>query len=449
MLRFYVPLAVMVVLITVTHSIIDAGLARLPRPEEVLAGYAVAKSIALVLENPMFMVRQTTVSLVRDRRSYQMVRVGVLGLALLFFSLIACVAYIPSLAHVFLNQVMGLDGPAYAQARSAILIMPLLPLATGWRNFQQGLAILKRGNDLLPFATVARLIYLVAFVFGVAPALGMQGAIVGSAAFVGGLGIEMIVMSLGLKIVLGRSKSAFLALRKKAKSGAAKPQGRTRMEWSDLGHFFLPLAATSLIMTGTLPLVNGFIARGAAPEVALAAYAVALSLGQTLANPINMLHQVALTYVNEDDPGSSARVLRFFVVVTLSFTALIALVAFTPIGAWILRTAIGLPSGIATVAQACLGFFIVIALTSAAREYVWGILMQRRQTRSIGAAKAFTTVVMALVLAVGLKIAPESMAVVAAAGLASGSLVEALYLMWYTRRSRTDRMSSPHTPVNA
>ncbi len=441
MLRFYVPLATMVALITVTHSIIDAGLARLPRPEEVLAGYAVAKSIALVLENPMFMVRQTTVSLVRDRRSYQMVRVGVLGLALLFFSLIAAVAYIPSLSHVFLHQVMGLEGPAYAQARSAILLMPFLPLATGWRNFQQGLAILKKGNDLLPIATVARMIYLVAFVFGVAPAVGLEGAIVGSAAFVGGLGLEMVVMSLGLKLMFRRSKSAFLSLRKRVKNADGKSSQRKPMEWRDLGQFFLPLAATSLIMTGTLPLVNGFIARGAAPEMALAAYAVALSLGQTLANPINMLHQVALTYVNEDDPASTRRVLRFFTAVSMIFTTLIAVVAFTPIGGWLLRSVIGLPSEIATVAQSCLAYFIVIALTSAVREYVWGLLMLRRKTGSIGAAKALTTVVMAVVLATGLSLSPGSMAVVAAAGLAVGSLVEALYLVWYTRRQ--GRRSTP------
>src|SRR5690606_31543483 len=157
----------------------------------------------------------TTVSLVRDRRSFRIVRLAVAGLSFFFFALIAAVAYIPALTHLFLGSLMGLEGEAFAQAQAAVRIMPFLPLATGWRNFQHGLAILKRGNDLLPIATVARLCYLLLFLFVVAPLAGWQGAVVGSAAFVGGIAVEMVVLGIGLNVALRRAPAVFIALRPK------------------------------------------------------------------------------------------------------------------------------------------------------------------------------------------------------------------------------------------
>lgn len=437
----------MVALITVTHSIIDAGLARFPRPEEVLAGYAVAKSIATVLENPLFMVRQTTVALVKDRRSYHMVRTSVLGLTLFFCGLIAAVAYIPPLTQLFLREIMGLEGAAFAQARSALALMPFLPIATGWRNFQQGLAILREGNDLLPVATLFRLLYLVVFMFGVAPHLGIGGALAGSAGFVGGLVVEMLVMALGLRVLLRRQKADFLS--EEAPPAKDESEEGGRLTWRGLAEFFVPLALTSLIMTGTLPLVNGFIARGHLPEVALAAYAVALSVGNTLVNPINMLHQVSLAFVDPSDPRSVARVRSFFARVALFFAALIALVAFTPFGTWLLLGPMGLPPRVAAPAQSCLGFFILIALASAVREYVWGVLLQARRTGGIGGAKAATTLVMAVILAGGLALYPGHMAIVAAASLAAGAIVEAALLVGYTRQAARPRQAPPGAKLTA
>src|SRR5690606_4979927 len=137
-----------------------------------------------------------------------------------------------------------------------------------------------------------------------------------------------------------RQKADFLS--EEAPPAKDESEEGGRLTWRGLAEFFVPLALTSLIMTGTLPLVHGFIARGHLPEVALAAYAVALSVGNTLVNPINMLHQVSLAFVDPSDPRSVARVRSFFARVALFFAALIALVAFTPFGTWLLLGPMGL-----------------------------------------------------------------------------------------------------------
>lgn len=109
----------------------------------------------------------------------------------------------------------------------------------------------------------------------------------------------------------------------------------------------------------------------------------------------------------------------------------------------------GLPPRVAAPAQSCLGFFILIALASAVREYVWGVLLQARRTGGIGGAKAATTLVMAVILAGGLALYPGHMAIVAAASLAAGAIVEAALLVGYTRQAARPRQAPPGEKLTA
>lgn len=71
---FFFPLALTQFLITASHTVINAGLARLPDPEVSLAAYAVAKSVMQLAQNPSMMVRQLTVSLATNRHAYMLVK---------------------------------------------------------------------------------------------------------------------------------------------------------------------------------------------------------------------------------------------------------------------------------------------------------------------------------------------------------------------------------------
>lgn len=50
LIKFFLPLAVMPVIIGITHNAINASLARLPFPEITLAVYAVSKSLTNIIK---------------------------------------------------------------------------------------------------------------------------------------------------------------------------------------------------------------------------------------------------------------------------------------------------------------------------------------------------------------------------------------------------------------
>ena len=53
LIKFFLPLAVMPIIIGVSHNAVNASLARLPFPEITLAVYAVSKSITNIIKSPI------------------------------------------------------------------------------------------------------------------------------------------------------------------------------------------------------------------------------------------------------------------------------------------------------------------------------------------------------------------------------------------------------------
>ena len=68
LIKFFLPLAVMPIIIGIAHNAVNASLARLPFPEITLAVFAVSKSLTNNLKSPIHMARQTVTSLVDDHR---------------------------------------------------------------------------------------------------------------------------------------------------------------------------------------------------------------------------------------------------------------------------------------------------------------------------------------------------------------------------------------------
>lgn len=105
---FFIPMGISVLLINLSHVIINGTLARSSNPEIILAGYALAMSLLVVTEKPAVLFRQTCSALVRDRTSFRAVRsvsFYVFGAALVFGGL---VAYTP-LGHWIFGWAYGAD----------------------------------------------------------------------------------------------------------------------------------------------------------------------------------------------------------------------------------------------------------------------------------------------------------------------------------------------------
>lgn len=70
MLAFFTPLALTATLVTITHTLFNAGLGRLDEPEIYISAFAVAKSLMHLFESPISMLRQTYSTLVVDQTAW-------------------------------------------------------------------------------------------------------------------------------------------------------------------------------------------------------------------------------------------------------------------------------------------------------------------------------------------------------------------------------------------
>ena len=194
--------------------------------------------------------------------------------------------------------------------------------------------------------------------------------------------------------------------------------------------FYWPLAATSLLLTATTPMLTAALARHVNPAATLAAFGVAFSLCGVLYAPLLAGQQVAATRLLNGRPF--APVVAFWMRVGVVCSAGAALVAFTPIGVWIFRGAMGVPGDVYDEARLAMAALVPVPLLTAVRSVHQGRLVAGHNTHPIAVATAVRTAVLAVV-AVGLTFLVPSGAWIGAAAFTAGLSVETAMVMFARR----------------
>jgi len=135
--------------------IINAGLARTMNPEQNLAAFQVAWSLAwMFIAFIQMNLRQTTlVFLDRPQNLAALKRVGfVLQTAV---SLLLAVLVFSGLADWVLRQVVAVDPTLLAPARNILIVFILLPFVSGMFEIRAGIALRKQNTGALALASVA------------------------------------------------------------------------------------------------------------------------------------------------------------------------------------------------------------------------------------------------------------------------------------------------------
>lgn len=412
-LVFFFPLALTQFMITASHTVINAGLARLPDPEVALAAYAVAKSVMQLAQNPAMMVRQLTVSLATSRHAYALVKrvVAILVLAMAF--VLGFLGWTRAGVAV-LSNVMGLSGPALDQAAWALRVFTVFPVASAARNLYQGTAILARNNKVVPVATAVRIVSLLAVLGGLLRFTHLPGAGIGAIAFTTTIAIEAVVL-------WWASRGALQGL-------PPRPPSGENLTLAMVGRFYWPLMVTALLGASTLPVVNAGIARGVDPEVELAAFAVAWALSFLLVSPANMVHQVSLAFTRDHDAGSYRGAAAFALGLGLFLASIQALMAFTPLAPLVLGGGVGASQSLLGSAVGCMRTLVLLPLVRVWREYCWGVLMRKRLTANIGKARAANLAFVVLLLLVGVRLGLRPVAMLGGVSVLFGEILEGLLL---------------------
>ena len=205
--------------------------------------------------------------------------------------------------------------------------------------------------------------------------------------------------------------------------------------------FYAPIAATSLLLTATNPLLTSAMSRSVNPAIALAGFGVAFSLCGVLYSPLLVGQQVAATQLLAGDRFGPIQ--RLWLRIGIVSSLLAVAVGFTPLGVIVFSRVMGVSGDIFDEARAAIVLLVPVPLLTALRAVHQGRLVAGHRTNPIALATGARTAVLALV-AVALTVSTSGGAWVGAAAFTSGLLVETILVT----RTRADVDDAYH-PVAA
>ena len=190
--------------------------------------------------------------------------------------------------------------------------------------------------------------------------------------------------------------------------------------------FYTPLAATSLLLTATNPILAAALARSVDPVTALAGYQAAFAVCGVLYAPLLVVQQVAAARLLAG--GSFSPVTRFSYVTGALLSLIGALIAYTAAGDLVFARLIGVSPEVLSEAVRAMQWLWPVPFLTAVRAAHQGRLVAGHRTVPIAGATGGRTAILAVV-AFSL-LATGGGAWLGAAAFTAGMVVEMAVVMW-------------------
>jgi progressive ankylosis protein len=145
--------------------------------------------------------------------------------------------------------------------------------------------------------------------------------------------------------------------------------------------FWMPLAATWLMMSVEGPYLAALIARLAEPEYNLAAYGIAFSLALIVEAPIIMMMSASAALVKDYTAFKQLRKFNYILSAILTFAIIILVLP--PVFYFVTETLIGLPGNISRLAHLAVIILIPWPAAIGYRRFYQGILIRNNLTRLV------------------------------------------------------------------
>lgn len=417
-------------------------MARAPRPETLIAGYGVAKNLLFMLFSSLMMVRQTVTTLGGSNEALAVLKRFFAVVVAINTVIVAGVAFTP-LADAVFGSLMGVRAGALVHAKRILRVFALFPLIVGFRHFWQGVALHAGRSGVIAGAMTVRTVLLGLLVYLVlVPTVSTD---TGAAfLFLGSVGAEGIVVY--ALVLLGGGGLALWRRRDAARpvavtGGPAPDAAAPAPSYRAILVFFVPLAVTALIRTAALPIVNAGLARMPDADLALASFTVGWEIGYILFAPLMFFHHVPLAFLGKTDGLGGRHLVATAALFGLASAAALATLGFTPVGPWVLTGLVGVEGELLAGAIRVLRALALLPLLYAAREYFWGVLMYRRSTRPIWAAKSANLVVLVAAVVLFTTVLPGRPEAGVAALLCGEAVESAILLLHGRRQSRNVQRS--------
>jgi hypothetical protein len=415
--RFYLPLALSGLLMTLQQPVVAAVISRTAGARESLAAYGLALSIAVLLESPIQMLLATGAALARDKSSFRLLQrfTAVAGATLA--GLGALLVFTPLGQTLFLHALKA--PPLIAtQALLALRILLPWPLVVAWRRFYQGVLIGRGQTRAVGYGTAGRLIVITIAAFLMVYLADWPGALAGTGALMVGALAEALFVTGWLQLAGGKPDEILA--------------GFEPLTLSRLGRFYWPLALTSMLVVLSWPLTNAAIGRAVAPTHSLAAWPVVLSVLWLFTTPLQMSQQMTIALVV--DTSSLAMVRRFVLGLGGTASGVLALSAFTPVLELLLLRVLAVPVEVTGFVVPAVRLLAPLPFLTAVQGFYQGLLIGQKQTGDVRTAMAAHLLILIGVLVAGVRQSTVPGSLLAASGMTAGLLTEASLLWWKASR---------------
>jgi Na+-driven multidrug efflux pump len=203
--------------------------------------------------------------------------------------------------------------------------------------------------------------------------------------------------------------------------------------------FWLPLAATWLMMAVEGPFLTAVIARLGSPVSNLAAFGVAYSFALLAEAPVIMIMSAATALV--EDRASYLRLRNFTHSLNAWVTAAMGVLLLPPVFDFVSRRLIGLPDEVA--ARTWLALLVLLPWPGAIgfRRFYQGVLIGHGQTRRVAYGTIVRLLSMSVVALSMVRFTDKEGAVIGAAALSAGVMAEAFASRVMANRAVFDLMT--------
>lgn len=205
--------------------------------------------------------------------------------------------------------------------------------------------------------------------------------------------------------------------------------------------FWLPLAATWLMMAVEGPFIAAIIARMGAEAVNLAAYGVTVAFALLAEAPVIMLMSSATALCRDRD--SYHRLRNFSITLSLGVTAGLALFLLPPIYNPVIYGLIKLPAEVAELTYVALWCLLPWPGAIGMRRFYQGVLIAGHKTRSVAFATVFRLLFMGGAALFCFAATTLSGAIIGGLAMASGVVAEALMTRIMAGRAISALLATP------
>ncbi len=416
--RTWWPLAASWILMGLELPTVSAIMARLADPEISLAAYGgIVFPLSMIVEAPIIMLLSASTALCKDRQSYQLLRrfMIIMGVGLTATHLLIVLTPLYGLV---IGGLIGAPEEIREPARIGLIIMTPWTWSIAYRRLQQGVLIRFGRSHLVGIGTAIRLGTNV-LVLAAGYALGtLPGIVVGSTAVASGVVAEAIYAGITVRPVLRGPVSAAAAQ-------------ETPLTMGRFLHFYIPLAMTPLIALLSAPIGSASISRMPRALDSLAVWPVISGLGFMLRSVGIAYNEVVVALL--DRPGALRALKRFALMLGTTTSAILLLVAATPIAGYYFGRLSALPPTLTLLATQGIWLSILMPGLGVLQSWRQGILVHTRRTRAITEAVVLYLLVNAVLLGIGIHLERITGLFVALAAITIGNAAQ---IIWLGLRSR-------------